>query len=212
MSRAVWWLVLIVLLGACRHAPPRPAVDDGTEGGGDIAVQLSAQSAREAGLAAAGGWRMSGRLAVSAGGDGGSGRVVWVQRGDDYEITLSAPVTRRSWVLAKAGDRVRLSGLDGGDREGSDAEALLAEATGWRLPVQALAAWARGARAAGPAQIEFAADGLPSRIGQFGWEVDYREWNAAAPGDGAPSLPRRVFARQGDASVRLVVERWDPLP
>ena len=80
---------------------------------------------------------------------------------------------------------------------------MLFEATGWRLPVSALAAWARGARADGPATIEFGPQGLPALIAQRGWTVDYREWDAATP-----PRPRRVFAETDGASVRLVVEAW----
>ncbi|KFN51049.1 hypothetical protein P873_03895 [Arenimonas composti TR7-09 = DSM 18010] len=194
-------IAFALLLAACRHAPVRDGL--GAEVPVGEAALLAAQSAREADLAEADHWRMQGRLAVQAGSDGGSGRIDWQQRGGDYRITLSAPVTRRSWVLESTGGRVTLSGLDGGPRSGSDAEALLAEATGWRLPLQALADWARGARSAGPARIAFAADGLPARIEQFGWTVEYREWLP-----GAPARPRRVFASEGGASVRLVVEAW----
>ena len=47
------------------------------------------------------------------------------------------------------------------------------------------------------------APGLPALIVQQGWQVEYREWD-----DADPARPRRVFARQGEATVRLVVEAW----
>ena len=40
---------------------------------------------------------------------------------------------------------------------------------------------------------------------QQGWQVEYREWDG-----GQPERPRRVFARQGGATVRLVVDAWGP--
>ncbi len=190
------WLLLLLVLAAtgCARTPVRTAAD---------APLLAAQSAREAGLAADPDWSLVGRLAVDAGGDGGSGRIEWHQHGDDYTIRLSAPVTRRSWVLARSGGEVVLSGLEAGELRGTDAEAMLEEATGWRIPLASLAAWARGARAAGPARIEFGPGGLPALISQHGWHVDYREWDA-----GEPPRPRRVFAEREGASVRLVVEAW----
>lgn len=196
MIRLLLAAVLALLLVACARAPVRTQADAGL---------LAAQSAREAGLAEASHWGFSGRLAVSAAGEGGSGRIDWQQQGDDYQVRLSAPVTRKSWLLRKAAGEVTLEGLEGGVRRGPDAEALLVEATGWRIPVAALAAWARGARAGGPAQVEFGPEGLPALISQQGWQVEYREWDQAEP-----ALPRRIFARQGDrATVRLVVESWD---
>ena len=187
----------VLVLASCTHtpAPVRTTAADAT--------LLAAQSAREAALADTPAWSLVGRLAVDAAGEGGSGRIEWAQAGDDFTIRLSAPVTRRSWQLERHGGVVVLSGLDGGERRGTDAEAMLFDTTGWRIPVDALASWARGARAGGPATIEFGPEGLPALIAQQGWVVDYREWD-----DAQPPRPRRVFAKSGEASVRLVVEAW----
>ena len=43
------------------------------------------------------------------------------------------------------------------------------------------------------------------RVLQDGWTIEYRAWF-----EGAPPLPQKVFARQGEASVRLVVDAWEP--
>lgn len=196
MIKRLCALAVLASLAACAPVAVRT--------GGSDADLLAAQSAREAGLAAAEDWRLAGRLAVSARGEGGSGRIEWQQRGDDFEIRLSAPVTGKSWTLVQADGGVVLDGLEGGARRGDDAEALLAEVTGWRIPVDALSAWARGARAPGPAGIEFGPDGLPALITQHGWTVEYREWDG-----GEPARPRRIFARRdAQTSVRLVIESW----
>lgn len=194
MTRRLSLGLLALLLAACAPVPVR------TSGDADL---LAAQSAREALLRDEGSWRLTGRLAVSAGGEGGSGRLDWRQQAGGYEIQLAAPVTRKSWRLVSRDGRVRLEGLEGGTREGDDAEAMLAEATGWDIPVAALADWARGARAPGPARIEFGPGGLPALIVQQGWTVEYREW---LPGESP--RPRKVFAERDGATVRLVVESW----
>lgn len=197
LARVAAAAALGLLVSAC--VPEAPS-------GGPAANEvqlLAAQSAREALLAESPAWSLAGRLAVSVGGDGGSGRIDWRQGEDGTEVRLSAPVTRQSWILRIGPGGATLEGVAGGPLSGPDAETLLAEATGWPLPVGALAAWARGARAPGPAEIEFGPEGLPRQIAQQGWVVEYREWGA-----GDPVMPRRVFARRGDASVRLVVDRW----
>ena len=194
MKRLGVVLLCASALAACVPAPVREA----------DAVLLAAQAEREARLAADPAWQLSGRLAVSANGEGGSGRLEWRQQGEDFEIRLAAPVTGKSWRLRQQGGLATLEGMEEGALTAPDAEALLYEATGWRLPGQALAAWARGARAEGAATIEFGPTGLPALISQRGWQVEYREWDAADP-----ARPRRIFARQGeDASVRLVVDAW----
>ena len=60
----------------------------------------------------------------------------------------------------------------------------------------------------GAARIEFAADGLPSRLRQQGWVVDYLDWDHAQQ----PPLPRRLVASRDEHRVRLVVLRWDAAP
>ncbi|HEY4556014.1 MAG TPA: lipoprotein insertase outer membrane protein LolB, partial [Lysobacter sp.] len=70
----------------------------------------------------------------------------------------------------------------------------------------ALSDWVRGARApgVGPAELRFGADGLPTRIEQGGWIIDY-VWPAGA---GEEALPSRIDARRGEARVKLIVDRW----
>jgi outer membrane lipoprotein LolB len=161
---------------------------------------LAAQAGREAALAAQPQWRMSGRFAVSGEGEGD-----WQQHADGYVIEISAPVTRRSLRLSVDLQGARLEGLEQGPMHGVDAQALLYEATGWTLPLQPLMAWARGARARGPAQLEFGSDGLPARLQQQGWQVEYRSWDSRH----SPALPIRVFASSGERRVRLAVDRWE---
>lgn len=186
--------LVVTMLGACARAPSRPSVV------GDESVQ----AAREAILAQRPAWAFTGRVAVSQGDNGGNARIAWVQDGDDFDIRLSAPITRQTWRIRQHDGRVSIEGLQGGTREGSDAEALLQEASGWRIPLKAMSAWVRGARAPGKAELGFDPQGLPATIGQDGWAVEYRDWFPLLP-----ALPAKVFARQGQASVRLIVEKWD---
>jgi outer membrane lipoprotein LolB len=198
-----WQFVLLLavsVLAACAPAPMRRGAD---------AQLLSAQAAREATLAADPFWALSGRLAVSDGRDGGSGRIEWQQKGQDFDIRLSAPVSRQSWRLVREAGWARLEGLESGPLAGPDAQALLYQATGWLIPVDALAAWVRGVRAEGDSELEFGQEGLPALLLQDGWTVEFRAWDATAQ----PARPLRVFATQGEARVRLQVDSWrDAVP
>jgi outer membrane lipoprotein LolB len=174
------------------------------------AAELQAQSARAAHLGANPQWALQGRVALSNGRDGGSGRIEWHQDGRAFDVSLSAPITRQSWRLS--GDRrsARLEGLDGGPREGSDAERLLHQATGWEIPVAALASWVTGTAAPDlpGATLQFGSDGRLGRIAQGGWTIDYAGWQPQA--GFAVEMPQRLTATRGEARVRLVIDHWQP--
>ena len=199
-------LAQVLLLAGCAGAPLRPALP-----AADVAAAEGAQVQRERALARTSDWSLAGRVAVSNAGKGGSGRIEWDQDGPVYLITLSAPVTRQGWQLTGDANAARLEGLEGGPRTGPDARLLLLAATGWDIPVVALADWVRGARAQAlaPARIEYGTDGLPRRIEQDGWSIEYRWSSEAVAAAGQVLLPSRVDASRGEARVKLIVDEWN---
>lgn len=205
----------LAALAGCTVAPVRAPLPPAQRG-----AALEAQAARESWLAAHPDWRLEGRVALSNGSRGGSGRLEWEQQAGRYAMALSAPITRQGWRLSGDAGGAVLEGLDGGPRTGPDASRLLRDATGWEIPVAALAAWVRGGRAdrapagaapagAAPADamaaLEFSADGRLSRLRQDGWTLDYADWR---PQPAGIELPMRVTATRDDARVRLVVDVW----
>ncbi|MBF6025783.1 lipoprotein insertase outer membrane protein LolB [Lysobacter niastensis] len=200
-ARALVLAVSLACLSACTATAPRATLPPDR-----IASAEAEQVAREAALREQSAWSLQGRIAVANQGKGGSGRIDWRQEGARYQVALSAPVTRQSWRLSGDGDGARLEGIEGGPREGSDAAQLLREATGWEIPVAALAEWVRGARAPGlgPARVAYGVDGRLAHLEQGGWAIDY-VWNAMSAD---PVLPARLTARRGEAQVRLIIDRW----
>ena len=197
-------LAWLLVLAACATQAPRPTLPAVA---GDPAAHQQRRAAALAGMPA---WALSGRVALTNGRDGGSGRIDWQQDGPRYDVSLSAPVTRQSWRLRGEPGQALLEGLGGGPRQGADARLLLLEATRWDIPVEALSAWVRGARADeavfGGVSIAFGDDGRLSRLSQDGWTVDYDDWQAV---HGQPAeLPHRLTATRGEARVRLVVDAW----
>lgn len=201
---------LVASLSACATRSPRPTLPPGQTGAAEMA-----QQARESALRQRERWSLEGRIAVSTDGKGGSGRIDWRQDGPVFEVALSAPVTRQGWRLSGDAAGALLEGLEGGPRRGEDAATLLREATGWQIPVVALAEWVRGARATGmgPAQVAYGLDGRLNRLEQGGWTIDYVWPDAAAVEVAvpeAPALPARIDARREQARVRLIIDTWHP--
>ncbi len=189
-------LLVIVLLAAC--APVRIKGNSAT---------LTAQAAREKQLAGHDHWTLTGHLGVSDGQHGGSGRLTWVQNGERFQFTVRAPITGRSFRLSGGPDGAVLEGLDQGTVRGPDAQALLARALGWRVPIKPLHDWVRGLRSGGAtsgAVLRFGENGLPSLLKQDGWTVQYRDWFDNID----PALPRKVYAAHGDYHVRLSIRSW----
>ena len=207
MNARVLAIAAAALLTACVAQPVRQALPPVQS-----AAAEARQIAREDALQRQPAWSLQGRIAVSNGRNGGSGRLDWIQQGPQYDVSLSAPITRQSWRLVGDATAARLEGLEGGTREGPDAAMLLRDATGWDIPVMALANWVRGARApdGGPANANYGLDGRLLRLEQGGWSIDYH-W--PLPGsdiavNALQTLPARLDARRGAASVRLIVDQW----
>lgn len=198
MSRRSAWrsvlLLAVLLLAACARQAPRPD-----------AAQLAAQDEREQRLAGVGHWAIDARVALSVPGQGGSGSLHWERWPAAMDVTFHAPVGGQGFRLYADAGGARLDGLADGPLYGADAAALLWRATGWRVPLAELEYWVRGMRApGGDARLEFDRDGLPLRLEQGGWTVEYRDWFSAR----VPPLPRRIFARQQDSRVRLLISDW----
>lgn len=150
-------------------------------------------------------WSLTGRIAVSDGREGGSGRLEWAQDGPHFDIAVRAPVAGGSWRLSGDGSLAQLDGVGPEPLRDVDAEALLARELGWHLPMAQVADWVRALPAdASAARIDAGADGLPATLRESGWTVEYRAWTAA---DGIP-MPRRLVARRPPFEVRIAIERW----
>jgi len=195
-----------VLLASCAGRPIREAPPVAAD------AALATQAAREATLAADPEWSLAGRVALANGERGGSGRLDWRQAGPRAEVSLSAPITRQSWRLVADPAGATLEGLEGGTRHGAEAGRLLLESTGWRIPVEALPFWLRGARAPGmgEATLAFGPDGRLARMEQGGWTILYDRWGL--DDTAGLALPHRLEASRDDARVRLLVETWGAEP
>lgn len=206
-----WILLLGVLLQACatpRHTRPSRTTAPAQVPMADahaLALAETALSARESALFEQQDFQLQGRLGVSNGKDAGSGQFQWIQTGDQFDFSLRVTLTGDRVRLAGRPGRVTLTDAEGRQQTGFDAEQLLLERTGWRVPVAQLAYWIRAMRAPGAlAEPGYTRDGQLHSLRQSGWSIGYRSWTR----DRTPALPIRLEARSGEHAVKVVVRQW----
>lgn len=218
MKPRLWPALGLIALAGCQSVPMAgPAAAEAVVGSASASPAAIAHRERIARLGltdgdcAAPDWTMTGRVALSNGKNGGSGRLEWSQAGGKVRIGLSAPVTRQGWVLELDASGATLQGVPDGPVHGRDAGALLRERTGWDIPVAGLGCWVRGAWASeaafGDASIGYGRDGQVQRIEQAGWTIEYTDWQPDAVS--GVELPGRITALRAEDRVRLVVDRWN---
>lgn len=133
------------------------------------------------------------------------GRLAWEHKNGNDRILISSPLGAAVAEIDATPTLSRLRTADGQTREAADADALMAEVTGQRLPIRQLPAWLLGR---GGGKLEKDAGGRPLRLAAAGWLVDY------AYADEAPdALPERVTLRRADEiELRLRIEEWRVSP
>lgn len=159
-------------------------------------------------------FRVRGKIAVRDGDQGFSASFDWHQAGERYDIALYGPLGQGHVRLVGDGRRVRVTSRDGVVHEGEDAQALLASALGWSLPVSALRHWVRGRYdpLAPATQERHDEDGNLTAFRQHGWTVALARWRSfpvdvvdASPGRVAPG---RIVARHEQRRIAIVCKEW----
>lgn len=152
-------------------------------------------------------WSASGRMAVAAGSDGGSGSFDWRQDGAVTRLDLRGPLGAGAMSLQITPDALTLTDGTGRSLDADAARAALRARLGADLPWSHLRYWMLGLPA--PAEVatsrEF--DATPWRvIEQSGWTLAYDSFADV----GGSSLPQRFSAQHGEVRVRVIVDRWLP--
>lgn len=193
-----WALILsLALLAACAAPPVRDAADP-----------AAAYRERAVAVGAWDDWSLTARLGISAGDDGGSGRLDWRQQAPRDDLRFRGTLGQGSWRLVSQPGAARLEQADGSVRRAVDVEALVREATGWSVPVTALGWWVRGLAwpgADGSGERAFNDDGTLRRLVQSGWTIEYERWGAGPAGQ---IMPTRLEAVRDDLTVKLAISRW----
>ena len=185
-------LLIAVLSGACTMAPPQPLA--GTP-----------WNARQQALSALQNWSLTGRIGITTASEGWHGSLRWVQERQTYLIDIVGPLGQGRINIRGDADSVTVRTADGRELSASDAEQLVLDATGLRIPIDGLVYWVRGLPDPRSASVLLGDEqGRLTRLEQDGWVIDFTSYQDVA----ALALPERISARQDDLQVKLVIRQW----
>ena len=189
MSRLCWAAVVALALAGCA-APPR-APEGVTRPDPSVLNQ----------------WSASGRMAIAAGTDGGSGSFDWVQDGATSRLDLRGPLGAGAVRLVLTPGTFSLADGSGRVLDADAARADLQARLGAELPWEHLRFWLLGVPAPGVEATVLDQDAAPWRlIEQAGWRLAYDSFDVV----GGLNLPRRLMAERGAVRVRVIVDTWSP--
>lgn len=150
-------------------------------------------------------WSASGRLALSAGGEGGSGAFVWEQHEQTSQLDLRGPFGAGALRVVATPDSLSMTDGAGRSLDAATARAELLARLGADLPWTSLRYWMLGLPAPDPpAEVTDAATAPWRVIEQSGWRIGYDAFTTAT----GLSLPQRFTATQGNVRVRVIVDAW----
>ncbi len=154
-------------------------------------------------------WTATGRLALAANGEGGSGSFTWEQHADATTLSLRGPLGAGALRVTALGDELSITDDDGRRLDTEQTRALLRERLGADLPWSDLRYWMLGVPApVGSARVEDAATTPLRVIEQADWRIGY---DAFTPTMGV-SLPARFTATREGVRLKVTVDAWQVSP
>ena len=184
------------LLTACTM--PKPAVEEPV----NKVIPLEKRKEETAKISS---WEISGAMAAKNKAKGWSATMNWMQHGPkSYQIRLIGPLGGGSVLINKSGDTITFQ--DGEKKTtSSNADQLLLEQTGIRLPVDNLYYWVRGLPA--PGSVETAKHDEYNhliRLNQDGYTIDFTKYTSVKGTD----LPSMIRLEGKGVMVKVVIKNW----
>lgn len=150
-------------------------------------------------------WDIKGLVAVRTQADAWSADLSWQQNRGTYTFSFFGPLGTSSFKLSGYPGLVTLETADGKNYSAPQPDILLAQQTGWKLPVSNLYYWVRGLPAPGRiTQKQFDAYHHVILLQQHGWTVRYLRYNSVNGID----LPSKIFLEYPTITVKIIISEW----
>ena len=167
--------------------------------------QVVAWDARAQTLTKISRWDLNGMIAIRNPQDNITASLHWQQSAKDYSLYLFGPMGTNGFKLTGTQHQVALQNPRGQVFYASSPEALLAQQTGWKLPVSNLYYWIRGLPVPGmAAHKQLDAYNHLMQLHQDGWDIEYLRYTASRHID----LPTKIFLHTKDLSVKIIISQW----
>jgi len=154
-------------------------------------------------------WNLKGKIGFRTKKEGGSAHVRWIQKEDNYEISLSGPLGQGAATITGDKHLVNLNSKQTGIIIAETPEQLVYQAFGWQLPISNMFFWIKGIptplKTLTMSDLIYNTEGQLVSFTQDDWSIQYSRYR---PVNGW-LLPHKTILRQGDIKVTLIVSKWD---
>ncbi|MCE3238416.1 MAG: lolB [Gammaproteobacteria bacterium] len=152
-------------------------------------------------------WNMNAVVAVRTypGNEGGSANMQWHQQNKDYTILLFGSLGLDLIKLSNQQGHILLETANGKKITAPTVEQLLAQQTGWQLPVSNLYYWIRGLPVPyQPAHQQFDQYFHLTQLNQQGWMVTFLRYTTVNHID----LPTKILLENSRIKVKINISQW----
>ncbi len=154
-------------------------------------------------------WTMGGRSALRFKGNAWTFGLTWVQRNKaQFRLQIRNPITGTVVAVLDQNPGKATLTSRGKVSSGADAERLLQQQMGVKMPVNGMPYWIRGVMAPQypVGQVVLDAKGRPKKIVQAGWVMEYFNYQSLS----FDALPRKVniSRKQEQVNVRILAKQW----
>lgn len=194
------FILLTFILAGC--APKTPVTELPA---GEMPKSLEAEKGQKSAESVTS-WDLNGAIAARNSKKAWTASVNWVQQGpNQYNIRLSGPLGGGTVLIQRNGKTITYQ--DGPKKITSDnADTLLQQQTGVRLPVSHLYYWVRGLPAPGATQaVKRDPNGRLIAMRQAGYSIAYDGYTVTTQG---VALPSKIRLQGNDVLIKLIIKHW----
>ncbi len=162
-------------------------------------------------------WDIRGRIALFVADDIYNLSIQWHRNADLSTVTLEAPLGQGLIQISQNSHEAVLITSDGDKHQGTNAEQVLLQATGWNIPIDGLSSWVIGINhPLSNFQKSIDSDGKAQQLQQDNWQIFYLNYSKSKLDSYKDfELPQKIYIKRTNTekrlALKLVIDQWHPL-